>query len=228
MKTNKRKRRMAAALTAPIRAGRKDVWGSPAEPKSTRAHLFNNDKTKCSHKVFQMTLTKTEDFTRHSHMIVGDTFHSDITTRWQRETQVFTYFLLLLVHLGGHIRLGNLIGGDISTPAKELNVKLMVFCFFSFCVPDVQGRQSQSLAILHIDYSYEFIMQFVLQCCQHIHKTHIKMCGTISNGVPLVWVTKPFSQNSQTIFPWEILGNQHEQSSNPPVFGAMLLQKTFR
>lgn len=46
MKTNKRKRRMAAALTAPIRAGRKDVWGSPAEPKSTWAHLFNNDKTK--------------------------------------------------------------------------------------------------------------------------------------------------------------------------------------
>lgn len=59
MKTSKRQRRTAAALTAPIRAGRKEVWSSPAEPKRTTAHSFSN-KTKCSLRVLRGTCSFSE------------------------------------------------------------------------------------------------------------------------------------------------------------------------
>lgn len=59
MKTSKRQRRTAAALTAPIRAGRKEVWSSPAEPKRTTAHSFSN-KTQCSLRVLRGTCSFSE------------------------------------------------------------------------------------------------------------------------------------------------------------------------
>lgn len=76
-------------------------------------------------------LTRVEDFLRPSNSIDCNAFCSDITNRRQRQAQVVSYFVFVL--LCGHIFCGNLTGGMIATPA-QVKMKL---CFISFCVSTI-------------------------------------------------------------------------------------------